>query len=96
MTLTFKGAIEYARPGTSTDTGMLSRDVIGPSRHWSDNISRDDVQESRVCSPIPAAIISVEPIGIVQLLHVKLAFAYKVVVAAHDSSQRAHKARYLR
>lgn len=56
------------------------------------SINLSNIQESDKSAPVPAATISVEAVGIVQLLHVKFLFAHEVVVTAHDSSQRTHKA----
>ena len=51
-----------------------------------------DAQESNVGTPVPAAIVPIEPIGIVQLPHIELVMAYEVVVATYHSSQRTHEA----
>jgi hypothetical protein len=57
-----------------------------------ETFSISNVQESDESTPVPATIISVEPIGIIQLFDVKLLFAHQIIIAAHDSSQRTHKA----
>lgn len=79
LTLTCRGAIECARPGMSTETGMLRERYVKHDKAphlWSSNMFRGDVQESDKGTPVPAAIVRVEPIGIVQLLHVELTFAH--------------------
>lgn len=60
----------------------------------SDIGQKSNLQESDISTPIPAAIVSIEPVGIIQLSHVQLGLAHEVVVAAHHSSKRTHEAAY--
>lgn len=50
-----------------------------------------DVQKRDICTPVPASIVFIQPIRVVQLLYIEFAFTDKVVITAHNAGEGTHE-----